>query len=60
MGTKVCEFSTVDSEPMDIVGSMVESLKRKDSDFDDNESMLSDNMVELPNNSGVLTCYIET
>ena len=42
LGTKVCEFSTVDSEPMDIVGSMVGSLERKDSDFDDNESMLSD------------------
>ena len=37
---------------MDIVGSMVESLKRKDSDFDDNESMLSENMIELPETSG--------
>ncbi|KAI9111335.1 hypothetical protein K1719_017025 [Acacia pycnantha] len=50
LGDRVCEFSTVDSELMEIVGSMVESFESKQDgdDDDDDESMASEKMFEIP------------
>ncbi|XP_028754552.1 myosin heavy chain, clone 203-like [Neltuma alba] len=50
LGDKICEFSTVDSELMDMVGKMAESFENKDGDDDDddNESHASKKMIEHP------------